>query len=62
LNDAVVALDLLKDMTCCPTEAAVYAGFQRAEMARLMSEFASLYHEFDQPNLRRDLACILAGL
>jgi hypothetical protein len=58
----VVALALLKDLTCCPTEAVIYSGFQRAEMVRLTSEFASLYHEFDQPNLRQDLACVLAGL
>jgi CHAD domain-containing protein len=62
LNDTVVALGLLKDIRCCPTEAAVYSAFQKAEMARLMAEFTPLYEAFDTPGLRRDLACVLAGL
>jgi CHAD domain-containing protein len=62
LNDAVVAQSLLKEMKCCPTEAAVYGGLQRAEMARLTAEFTALYKEFDQPGLRREVAYVLAGL
>jgi CHAD domain-containing protein len=62
LNDTAVALSLLKEMTCCPTEAAIYAGFQKAEMARLTAEFPPLYHEFDQADVRRQLAVVLAGM
>jgi CHAD domain-containing protein len=62
LNDTVVALGLLKDLKCCPTEAAVYSGFQKAEMARLTAGFTPLYEAFDTPGLRRELACALADL
>lgn len=62
LNDSVTAQALLKEMTSCPTEAAIYSGFQKAEVARLTAEFTSLYHEFDQPDIRRHLASVLAGM
>ncbi len=62
LNDTVVALSLLKKMTSCPTEAALYAGSQKAEMARLTAGFRPLYREFDQADVRRDLAVVLARL
>ncbi len=62
LNDASVALDLLKEMHHLREESAIYAGFQRAEMEQLMAEFRPLYAEFDQPDMRRELAITLANL
>lgn len=62
LNDASVAIDLLKEMEHLREETAIYAGYQRAELERLMGEFRPLYAEFDRPKLRRELAVAMANL
>lgn len=62
LNDADVAVSLLKTMKECPVEATVYRAFQDAEMARLTAAFTPLYARFDRPKVRRDLARVLANL
>lgn len=62
LNDASVALDLLEDMQHLREESAIYIDFQRSEVERLMAEFRPLYAEFDQPEMRRELAVTLANL
>ena len=62
LNDADVAVSLLKKMKACPVEATLYRAFQEAEMARLTAAFMPLYAKFDRPKVRRDLAVVLSRL
>lgn len=62
LNDARVAVDLLRDMKKHRREAAVYRAHQQAELARLTAEFQPLYAEFDRPVMRRGLALAAANL
>ncbi|MCA9866470.1 MAG: CHAD domain-containing protein [Anaerolineales bacterium] len=62
LNDASVAVDLLRDMKKHRGEAGIYRAHQQTELARLTTEFQPLYAEFDQPAMRRSLAVALANL
>ena len=62
LNDASVALDLLKTTRHGGEEAKVYDRFQRAELTRLIDEFRALYTDFDRPEVRRKLAIATSDL
>lgn len=62
LNDASVAIDLLGRMKAYSREAAVYSDYQEEELARLMDDFMPLYAEFEQPELRQNLAAAVAIL
>jgi CHAD domain-containing protein len=62
LNDADVAIDMLKRCTCCPDEVAVYCEFQRGEIERLLKEFPPLYKRFNRQRFRRRLALSLVRL
>jgi triphosphatase len=62
LNDADVALDMLRRCDCSPDEVAVYCEFQIAEIERLLQEFPVLYTRFNRPRFRRKLALSLARI
>jgi len=62
LNDASVASDLLKNVNQPHVEAAIYRGFQQAELSRLTADFLPLYTEFDQPEIRHELAVGVVNL
>ncbi|MFO7664227.1 MAG: CHAD domain-containing protein [Chloroflexota bacterium] len=62
LNDADVAIDMLKRCICCPDEVALYCEYQIEEIERLLQEFPPLYKRFKQQRLRRRLALSLVRL
>lgn len=62
LNDASVAIEFLAEQNQVDTKAGIYKAYQESELARLTAEFMPLYAEFNQPEVRRNLAVTLANL
>lgn len=62
LNDISVAIDLLDGMNEHRDEAAVYSEVQRSRVDQLVAEAPARYAEFDRPEIRLELATLVATL
>ena len=62
LNDVSVAIELLDRMNEHREEAAVYRDYQQSRLDQLVGEVPARYAEFDRPDIRLELATLVATL